>query len=214
MVRAMSGSGLRIRGLIKSESVALGAAPPALLGGKTASSPLISPATMVTETTYEKAFHFLPYPGGIFLDPEIGLFEEFFVRSGPGVTSVSIATPFSDMVSVSVFDEMLGTFVDAGTLASLNEWFEFSAPTRRFRLTGLTGSMATVGLNFEALELVDLSWFSFFADEESSGGGGGGGGGGGEDLTAIPNPSSIFLLLSALAMVRFNRHRMLRVRIH
>lgn len=170
---------------INSEVTALGSLPPILVSGGSFSDPLrtvsrsvFSPDPNMIRT--EKSFVFLASGGTVYLDPESGLFDDFDVRSGPSVNGFTLPSAVIGLVEVWDYDFNTGVFVDTGARLGAGATYQFSAPTRRFRLIGLGGHATTLGMDFSGLGAVDLLWAS---------------------TTPVPEPGTYSLLLAGLGLV-------------
>ncbi|GAA3887395.1 hypothetical protein GCM10022276_03080 [Sphingomonas limnosediminicola] len=190
---------------IASESIALGAAPPATVSGNSTLNPLVVAATLVAPDTYQKNFSFLGTGGFTYLDPSTGSVDDFIVSNGPLIAALSLDSIITNSVEIWTFDEMLGNYVNTGDTITGGGIYTFANAVDRFRLVGLGGQTTTVGLSFVQPGLVQLDWISHLISDDDGGGGGGGGGNGG----AVPEPSTwAMLLLGFGALGRaLRRHR-------
>lgn len=168
-------------GWIAAESTTLSGLAPVLTSGSSSTDPLMVPAVPLPEGNgTQKDFVFLAAGGTIYLDPDTADIEEFNVISGPLVNAVTLPENDFSIVKIFVFDVSTGTYIDIGASITGGETYTFDAPVASFRLTGLLGEQATVGVGLSGSGVVQLRWTS---------------------ISNIPEPNQIILFLLGMPLL-------------
>lgn len=147
---------------ISSESIALGALPPALVSGVSSQNPMIvSPSPLPGNgLNSQKSFYFLASGGTVYLDPSTGQTDEFLVLGGPAISAISLGLGVSAIAGISLWDPGSASYLDSGASITGGGSYNFASGVSRFRLDGLGGSSAVVGLDFIDNGVVNLQWIS------------------------------------------------------